>query len=89
MVTGKKVILRYMHMDSYIKRDTDQPISQGTLLGYVGNTGQSGGTHLHVDANTGGHTSGSDLRSNPRTLLMLPDMFYSDIDMKPSVVIND
>jgi murein DD-endopeptidase MepM/ murein hydrolase activator NlpD len=39
---------RYAHMTRYIVSE-GQPIKRGQVIGYVGNTGQSFGTHLHYE----------------------------------------
>ncbi|NQY09391.1 MAG: M23 family metallopeptidase [Flavobacteriales bacterium] len=38
----------YYHLDSYVVNE-DAIIKQGDLLGYVGNTGESVGDHLHYE----------------------------------------
>lgn len=44
----------YAHLKDGIKVKKGQKIKQGDLLGYMGNTGNSGGTHLHYEYYRGG-----------------------------------
>ena len=39
----------YMHLSKFGKFKQNQKIKQGDVLGYVGNTGQSTGPHLHME----------------------------------------
>ena len=54
--SGNYVTVRYLHLNSTTVA-YGQTVSPGTKVGTVGNTGQSFGTHLHVDMNTAGSTS--------------------------------
>lgn len=45
---------RYMHFAEYPSVALGDIVEQGTLLGYVGQTGQADGNHLHYDVTTGG-----------------------------------
>lgn len=45
---------RYMHFVQYPEVELGDIVEQGTLLGYVGTTGESSGNHLHYDVTTGG-----------------------------------
>ena len=58
----------YMHMLGQPEVRAGDKISAGQLLGYVGNTGQSSGAHLHytIKKNRGGSTGDSDV-VNPLT----------------------
>ena len=50
-ITGKYYVAIYMHLKSKPSIRENQNISANTLLGYVGNTGNSGGSHLHFEVN--------------------------------------
>ncbi len=50
-ITGKYYVAIYMHLKSKPSVRENQNISANTLLGYVGNTGNSGGSHLHFEVN--------------------------------------
>lgn len=50
-ITGKYYVAIYMHLKSKPNVKRNQEISANTLLGYVGNTGNSGGSHLHFEVN--------------------------------------
>lgn len=52
-LTGNPLYVRYMHMNELPLVTKGSVVSQGQLLGYVGNTGQSTGDHLHVDFTAG------------------------------------
>ena len=42
-------IIRYMHMYEQFGTTHVTSVNQGDCIGYVGNTGNSGGAHLHID----------------------------------------
>lgn len=51
---------RYLHMNSTPSVVKGQSVTYSSLLGYVGNTGDSSGYHLHIDVNPYGlHYGGS------------------------------
>lgn len=50
-ITEKYYVAIYMHLKSKPLVRENQNISANTLLGYVGNTGNSGGSHLHFEVN--------------------------------------
>ncbi len=50
-VTGKHYVAIYMHLKSKPVVKRNQKVSASTLLGYVGNTGNSAGSHLHFEVN--------------------------------------
>lgn len=52
-LTGNPLYVRYMHMNELPLVIKGSTVSQGQLLGYVGNTGESTGDHLHVDFTAG------------------------------------
>ena len=60
----------YMHMISTAVVSTGQKVSMGTVLGYVGSTGNSTGNHLHFEVTyqTSSLTAGTrELNTNHRT----------------------
>ncbi|HEX5331549.1 MAG TPA: peptidoglycan DD-metalloendopeptidase family protein [Cellulomonas sp.] len=63
-VNGNSLMSSYNHMTSFVVH-AGQQVNQGTLLGYSGNTGTSGGCHLHFEVYVNGATV------NPRPLLGL------------------
>lgn len=50
-ITGKHFVAIYMHLKSGPKVSENQSIPANKFLGYVGNTGNSGGSHLHFEVN--------------------------------------
>lgn len=63
---GNNYYVIYAHMSSTANISVGQTISAGTLLGYVGNTGDSYGNHLHLEIRTNG--TGTDAKTeNPGT----------------------
>ncbi|MBR4049236.1 MAG: peptidoglycan DD-metalloendopeptidase family protein [Clostridia bacterium] len=50
-VTQNKLVVIYMHLIEPPKITGEKPISKGDPVGNVGDTGKSGGYHLHFDVN--------------------------------------
>ncbi len=50
-ISGKYYVAIYMHLKSKPSVRENQSISANTLLGYVGTTGNSKGSHLHFEVN--------------------------------------
>ncbi len=50
-ITGKHFVAIYMHLKYKPTVKRNQEIPANTLLGYVGSTGRSGGSHLHFEVN--------------------------------------
>lgn len=57
----------YAHMLNKIPVRKGQTVSRGTVVGYMGNSGQSKGTHLHFGVSTGDPLTSSSFL-NPRRL---------------------
>ena len=53
-VDGTKVTTTYCHMKRYPVVQVGQYVGAGSLLGYEGTTGKSGGYHTHMIVNVGG-----------------------------------
>lgn len=51
---SSKVYTLYGHLKNGLKVKKGQKVKQGDLLGYMGNTGNSGGNHLHYEVYIGG-----------------------------------
>ncbi|WP_188037434.1 M23 family metallopeptidase, partial [Actinotalea sp. JY-7885] len=52
---GQSLMSSYNHMTSFAVSGGQQ-VSQGQLIGYAGNTGTSGGCHLHFEVYVNGNT---------------------------------
>lgn len=50
-VTGEYYVAIYMHLKNKPEVMRNQKVSENTLLGYVGDSGNSGGAHLHFEVN--------------------------------------
>ncbi len=59
----------YKHMSYYIVK-VDEWVTQGQVIGYVGNTGYSSGPHLHFEMGTGAYYSTTiDPLNNPYAII--------------------
>lgn len=63
-VNGNSLMSSYNHLTRFVVR-AGQKVNKGQLIGYSGNTGTSGGCHLHFEVYVNGATT------NPRPLLPL------------------
>ncbi len=48
-VDGQRIVTLYAHLSSYAAVSVGQQVEAGTLIGHVGNTGNSFGPHLHFE----------------------------------------
>ncbi len=64
---GNNVYTIYAHLLNSILVRVGQSVSRGQLIGYMGNSGQSTGTHLHFGVSTGDPRNGGTFY-NPRNL---------------------
>lgn len=72
------LIIRLMHMQSQPLVSVGANVTANTKLGYVGNTGNSQGEHLHVDINDGSHINGSQIQQDLSSAIN-PESFYPQI----------
>lgn len=86
-VTGRSMYVRFLHMRDPALVTTGTHIAKNTKLGYVGNTGDSGTAHLHLDVNTktetqagGGSYSASNTINPVRFFpnIIFPDNYYNE-----------
>ena len=49
--TNARIVSRYLHFNQSPSVAAGTTVTQGTLIGFVGNTGESTGAHLHLDFN--------------------------------------
>lgn len=76
--SGKQITVRLLHLRDRPTIAKNTTIDKNTFLGYVGNTGDSKGNHLHVDANNNGYISGPQIRANSYYAIN-PEDFYPQI----------
>ncbi len=50
-ISGEKMVAFYMHLNEIPCVEYGQKVNKGDCLGYVGDTGNSGGYHLHFEVN--------------------------------------
>ena len=65
---GNNYYTLYGHMLQNIAVKNGQSVSRGQVIGYMGNSGQSKGTHLHFGVSLGNPTNGGGSWQNPREL---------------------
>ncbi len=89
-VTGEYLVAIYMHLKSKPKVSKNQYISANQLLGYVGNTGNSTGPHLHFEVNTRNLSYGEKLYYDANmedemifSIMVNPLYFYMDYCFLP------
>jgi len=63
---GNNIYTQYGHLTSKIPVKQGQTVSRGTVIGYMGSSGQSTGTHLHFGFSIG--YPGQGTYQNPRSL---------------------
>lgn len=79
--TGYKIIAIYMHMNSSALFDSQREVSKGTVVGYVGTTGDSSGYHLHMEANNKNAGIGDSNRTTYKYTIN-PLYFYMNVTPK-------
>lgn len=84
-VTGKYFVAIYMHLKHKPEVSENQNVSANELLGYVGNTGNSAGSHLHFEVNNQNLSYGQKLyydeaKEHEKTfsIVINPLFFYMD-----------
>ena len=89
-VTGEYLVAIYMHLKSKPKVSKNQYVSANQLLGYVGNTGNSTGPHLHFEVNTRNLSYGEKLYYDANmedemvfSIMVNPLYFYMDYCFLP------
>lgn len=65
---GSNVYTLYAHMTNRVPVSVGQSVSRGTVVGYMGNSGSSKGTHLHFGYSVGNPMQNGVVFSNPRKL---------------------
>lgn len=78
-VSGKRIRVRYQHLYSKSVSE-DSVVSQNTTIGLSGNTGNSGGAHLHIDANNGEYENSTGMRGDKTSIINLADVFSDYIN---------
>lgn len=79
--TGTPYTIRYMHMKEESLKVTSvslggtQEIAKGTILGIMGNTGDSTGIHLHIDINNGNHLYSGNINADLQSLINPLDLY--------------
>lgn len=84
-VTGQYFVAIYMHLKSKPEVNRNQKIPANFLLGYVGNTGKSNGSHLHFEVNNQNLSYGQKLYYDEAkehekvfSIVINPVFFYMD-----------
>lgn len=78
-ISGEKMVAFYMHLNETPSVEHGQKIDQGEPLGRVGNTGNSGGYHLHFEVNNKNASIGDGSTArNYYAYLINPLFFFTD-----------
>ena len=86
-VTGKNLIAIYQHMNGWALFSQDEHVKKGDVIGYAGDTGRSGGSHLHFEVNNWNAGIGDSGRSD-FTYTINPIYFYMDMVKNNELVFN-
>ena len=78
-ISGENFVAFYMHLKHSPTLERGQPVIEGENLGYVGNTGNSSGYHLHFEANNKNASINDESEArNYYAYLVNPLFFYMD-----------
>lgn len=83
-VSGNKLRVAYMHMNSKSLIDVGEDVEAGQIVGRVGTTGNSTGPHLHIEINNKGKNFAGTTNSDSFDKTINPIFFYMDRGMKDS-----
>ena len=86
-VTNKKLIAIYQHMQSWALFSQNDTVKKGEVIGYVGNTGYSKGSHLHFEVNNWNAGIGDSGRSDFAHTIN-PIYFYMDLVKSKAIKLN-
>ena len=86
-VTGKNLIAIYQHMQSWALFSQNDTVKKGDVIGYVGNTGFSKGSHLHFEVNNWNAGIGDTGRSD-FTYTINPIYFYMNMVKDDELILN-
>lgn len=71
-IDGKTYYIQYAHMSKSIVKQGDKVVA-GQTIGFQGNSGNSYGSHLHIECHTNGINTASDSDVvDPRTIITFP-----------------
>lgn len=76
---GRYLTVRMMHMNADPLVSLNQSVVATTKIGYVGNTGESYGAHLHIDINNMNYLSGSEIRDNFTNCAIQPEDLFLNV----------
>lgn len=80
-VTGEKLIVIYMHMKFEALYGEGDEVPKEEIVGYIGTTGTSSGSHLHVEMNNKNAAVGESARTT-YTYTINPLYFYRDMELR-------
>ena len=77
-ITNKNLNIGFYHLKKEAEFAKDAVISTGNTLGYVGNSGDSTGSHLHLFITRNGDTSRDD--NTVQSDLVNPELFFPNVE---------
>lgn len=87
-INGGDLYSRYLHMKDKALFKTGDRVSRGDVVGYVGNTGNSTGAHLHWELGSKSRGGGKILRERFNPIAYYPEGTFTDKSTGKALVLE-